>query len=248
MTLFSTLKKFFGNEVEEHEIQTQPQTVIAPAPTKTKKPKEKVIVTEANSKCPYCGSMFAKPPRKKTQCTNCKKFVSVRKRPFETEPQLLTKDEVEIVEREWDVYQELKGVFYGYNISNEAFTQRRNELKASLGETMFSLLKDIEKTITELSDKKMLYHSMAVALEAEGNENFIQYLKESYRCELLYLKENSVKKVRISGAMDFPVCRKMNDKVFTINAALEQMPLPNPRCKNYRNSDTGFCMCIYSPE
>ena len=68
--------------------------------------------------------------------------------------------------------------------------------------------------------------------------------------ELLDFKNNSnfIKKVQIlSCGNGCENCEKLNGKMYTIDEALNQMPIPNENCGNlfYTYSNYPFCRCLW---
>lgn len=84
------------------------------------------------------------------------------------------------------------------------------------------------------------------------HQNFFKFLKESSKMELYYEKQQEKQsgikmKVEIIAASggNNPSCDKYlekNGKKFTIDEALEKMPIPVEDCGN------GFCRCMYGAE
>jgi hypothetical protein len=96
----------------------------------------------------------------------------------------------------------------------------------------------------------MAFSQLAVYAEEEGRQ-FINYLIEAARCELLRYKQQGVKKVEIltSGLGNAcAACAAHAGKTFDINNALRLMPLPCPTCtRTLSGSRLGFCRCSYVP-
>ena len=73
----------------------------------------------------------------------------------------------------------------------------------------------------------------------------------SRKCELLQYQQQGIKKVRISTTGDRACenCKLLEGKVFSIEEALEKMPLPVKNCLHKLNPDApaGWCRCLYEP-
>jgi hypothetical protein len=104
-----------------------------------------------------------------------------------------------------------------------------------------------------LHDQKMVHWEMARFLFEEG-KNPNKMLKEVSKYQLRKFKDSGLKmKVRIDCAgsknNSCKECQKLNDKIYTIKKALEDMPLP---CKNctYDTNKNGFswCRCMWVAE
>jgi hypothetical protein len=110
---------------------------------------------------------------------------------------------------------------------------------------MFLLDKKI-KEARNLGEKSRLFYLKALMLDNAGKE-FDNELSDSRKFELLNLKSNDfVKKVQIITNLDScDVCKSDSDKVFSIEDALKEMPLPHKNCDRTLYSDKGFCRCSY---
>lgn len=78
----------------------------------------------------------------------------------------------------------------------------------------------------------------------DEGRNHIQHLRESRAADLKARVANSLTgKVRIltNGEAACAVCRRNDGKVFTIESALSEMPLPVEECEN------GWCQCMWTP-
>lgn len=108
------------------------------------------------------------------------------------------------------------------------------------------------KLVMKTSDKhkiKSLYYEMALFLNYEGKD-YSRVRQESERMELMSYKElGVVKKVEICKTdSSCEECKKMQGKVFTLDEALEKMPIPNSNCSfNFTRKGKPFCRCTYLP-
>lgn len=92
------------------------------------------------------------------------------------------------------------------------------------------------------------YHQKAIDLCRKGENPFPMLIK-SHRQNLLYLKKQGVRRVKISTARDkcvYKYCSKLDGKTFDIDRALEEMPIPG-ECRSNDVFETGqpFCRCLY---
>jgi hypothetical protein len=51
--------------------------------------------------CPYCGQALNKRPTKRTLCLNCQNFIYVKIRPIDHQEVLVTKEQEELLKKEW---------------------------------------------------------------------------------------------------------------------------------------------------
>ena len=146
-----------------------------------------------------------------------------------------------------------KRILEGYGINSKEFNKTQINLSKKFGkeasqeDTIWSLFGSISiRNIQDFHKTKMIYYCMALFLNEEG-KNHYDSLFQSKRFELMHLKKEGIKKVRIlSSTNGCTECQKMNDKVYAIEKAIKEMPLPHKKCKYYlRNKSYGFCRCIW---
>ena len=91
-------------------------------------------------------------------------------------------------------------------------------------------------------EMKMLYWQQARLLYELGSE-FLIVLQEAAKCELRDYQLAGLKKVEVltAGEQSCDKCSALNGKVFTIEQALEVMPIPVGDCGK------GWCRCLYAP-
>lgn len=95
---------------------------------------------------------------------------------------------------------------------------------------------------------KMLYFELAFFEKSMKNE-FYSLLQESKRMELIdikkHLQDNVDAEVVIRcGETDCEVCSKNDGRIMTIREALEEMPIPPPKCSH----NEGWCTCCYTAD
>jgi hypothetical protein len=206
--------------------------------------------------CPYCGFKFEKVPKRKKKCPECENYI------FVSGGRLYTKEEKDI--RDWlDSYN-----IEQLGITRDLFNKTRQELSkqfgsvASVSDTAWRLLNIINTPKKSFSEKEKIYLAMAEILRSEGKSadevlaqakkmEFLQgeieneALAKRFRKELLEMKNMGVEMVvKINTCNDEFVCdecMKANEKIFTIDEALENMPIPH-NCTNVR------CRCWWGFE
>jgi len=105
----------------------------------------------------------------------------------------------------------------------------------------------IAKNRNNLQTLKMIYYEMALFLNEQGKDCFTQ-LQLSNKMELLMYKKAGINKVQIltCGTGSCEQCQLLQDKIYTIDEALEKMPIPNKDCtKKMYDKNQGFCKCSY---
>lgn len=98
----------------------------------------------------------------------------------------------------------------------------------------------------DFNELKIIHFRKAIKLY-KNNSDFWEDLCHARRYELLKFKEFKYnKKVKILGCCGCDSCKILSNRIFTIDQALKDMPLPNPAC-NYKPNATekGWCRCSY---
>jgi len=120
--------------------------------------------------------------------------------------------------------------------------------RKSKKEAFFTLLERVAKEADDLHRRKMAHHFLAIE-KSRGGKDFLIHLKEAARCELLRYQQQNVKKVEILTAgsgNSCSECEKQSRKIYPIEQALKEMPLPCPSCTHAGLGDVpGFCRCTY---
>jgi len=92
-----------------------------------------------------------------------------------------------------------------------------------------------------------MFYSMAIFMNENSHDAF-PYLQEAARLSLRQMKkEGYADEVELMSG-ECPSCQELKDKVYTINDALKQMPVPNMSCTFIlTDKNRGFCRCMYLP-
>lgn len=190
-------------------------------------------------KCPYCLAELDSTPKRKTKCSQCGKFICVRKGQLVTEEEAHITDELVRLAR--------------FNITRKDFDKYRQTLAQqfkstpSVNDTLWRIFND------QLAKKRdpdwaiAIYYEMArlVALE---NKDPKPYIRQALAIRLGELKKQGVKTVRVAGygmQSDFsscPACKALHGQKFAIDVAIKEMPIP-AMCQ-----DKTGCRCSYISE
>ena len=216
--------------------------------------RQKGKVIESESICPYCKYTLEKKPTRKKKCSNCNNFIFVRTLPSTRQKVLVTENEAKKIDLEWDKVNYRKNAINqlnSYDINEKDYDNRKKELSKKLnseandGDVVWSLLN--EQLNKKMKDNdfgflSMIYNDMARILNKEGKDCFT-YLQQAIKMDLLRLQQSSFNKVEIStcGINSCEACQKLDSKVFTIEEALEKMPIPYKECTH----EIGYCRCCY---
>ena len=197
------------------------------------------------SSCPYCGTMLEKIPKRKSPCPNCKNVIFVRNKNMVTERKAIMLDFIK--------NSEFYGAYENEYLRIEDELKKKFGLEPNPSDIIWAYYnKLIVKNSSNYQKLSSIYYSMAVSLNKEGKD-FFQLLQQSKKMELLeYKRGGFIKKVKVltSGKDNScDSCLKLENKTFTINAALEKMPIPNKDCTHILyDENRGFCRCCYITE
>lgn len=215
----------------------------------------------ATAKCPYCNKELEQTPTRKKKCPVCNNYMYVRTQPSNRQKVVVTEEGAKQIDLEW---------------AKIGFKDNRLRQLAEFEITEHDFVRRVGKSIEEASEQefddviwteqnklanryikdndfgalKSLYYGMALKLNRQGKD-WIKVLQESQKMSLLDCgKYGVIKQVKIFSSDDScEACRLLHDKIFTIEEALEKMPLPCKECtyKFYTPGDKigGFCRCMY---
>jgi len=181
---------------------------------------------------------------------------------FETKEKIyLTEDELKKYEAEADTYyigkENLRKVT-SYGITDSEIDRVRQELAVKFGRqpsTSDVVWGAYCKKTSQLVDRRpipnheigMIYYAKGLVLDSEGKDCYEQ-LKESGRFQLLEYKNNGIRKVSILAKKSCLHCSQLAGKIYDIEDALKNSPLPVKDCKTKLSKKSkGFCRCLYLP-
>jgi len=204
---------------------------------------------ESEVVCPYCKKVLEQKPQRKKKCPFCNNDIYVRSKQNIFSSTLLTKEDAMAVD--W-----LKNL-QNFGIKDNDFINKRRVLSKKFGkeakstDVIWGLFNELILKTKDLHSLKMIYYEMALFLNQEGKDCF-SVLQQSAKMELMEFKqEGFIKKVRIltAGEDSCEACRRLENKVFTIEEALEKMPIPCNECTHkLYDEKRGFCRCCYLAE
>jgi len=214
--------------------------------------------------CPYCNENLVEPPKTKKKCPNCKNPVYFKVDPYTKKQYYLNEQEARKIEKLQDRYR-IEERFYNrfkdFGLTEQYFKKRQidYEKKAGRNYLVFAFLNSLFNELTldyakrkDYQSLKCMYHAMGYFLyefniDRGHNHNFFFYLYESQKMDLYYHKsiekqtgiKNKVGIMTSGKAYACSKCYELEEKTFTIDEALEKMPIPVKDCGN------GFCKCSY---
>jgi len=219
------------------------------------------VPIQSSAVCPYCNAKLAKRPQRKKKCPSCGNFIFVRTLPTTREKVLATEAEARRIDEEWAQrrrHMRWLDFLNANGIPKRAFAQKKKYLSKKWGReapdsgviwTFLNELLEKEAKSGNLHRLSTLYYMMAQFLDEEGKD-FFPLLVESSKWELMDLKQRGFTKVEVNTVRDTyvcPACQQLAGRVFSIDDAVRQMPIPCKECTHVVHSKPGFCRCRYQP-
>jgi len=202
------------------------------------------------AECIYCYKPLKKIPGSKTKCPHCGEFIYVRTRPMIKERVLVKEIQLTQLEQEWQEHFAIRDFREHIKSHCKNFDKKYSAIKDDLikkfraepseGDVLWALSMELLLKFMENSnfeDMKMIYFDQALFLYAQGKD-YIRVLAEANKCDLYhYRKQKIVKKVEIvtCGDASCPSCQKLSGKIYTIDQALKEMPIPEKTCSHEVN-------------
>ena len=209
---------------------------------------------EPDSLCPNCNKKLEKKPGKKAKCPSCGKFIYVRTSPKTQQKILTTESGAKKIDQEWEKIYSAKrwlGMLKSYGVDEKDLSKYKEKEGGSDRDAIWSIFNELIERYAkknDLQNLKMVYYQMALFLNEEGKD-FFKIRQQSSIMELKqFQKEGFVKKVKILASDEScEACKKLKNKIFTINEALEKLPIPCAECTHIMdNGKRGFCRCLYN--
>jgi hypothetical protein len=234
-------------------------TGVKPAHEETREPATELF-------CPHCGAAVSPPPRSKRKCPSCAELMLPRTLLDGTKA-LLTPEQADDLNRqkaelagERQLVERLEA--YGVN------KQERREIEAQLQQRWGSIpsKRDVAWTaanrkLTEAAQQDDLqrlaniYWQMALQLYDEGRDHFkLSQMAKKYELLAMQREEkHQPYKVRVRVLGVCPESRALEGRRYTIEEALEEMPIPRADCTWQTSargdkSGPGWCACAYTKE
>lgn len=203
--------------------------------------------------CPNCGKALATIPTRTAKCTLCKKPIIIR-------TDRTTKAKIYLTEahgHDFDLKRKAQAarnkalrLTQDIGLSVAHFTAKEKQLSLhgptpTPHDIFWSLANDALKLYSQQGkwqDLKMVYWTLA-RLQFENNQPHLDFLRAAATAELQHLRSvDIVKGARIAAGQACELCRRNNGRVYTIEEALREMPIPNPNCQNV------WCRCVWMAE
>lgn len=227
-----------------------------------KKENEKKLIDERKAECPYCFKILSKAPDSKTKCPYCGNFIFVRTRFQDNVRVVMTEKEAK--KHDKDRHENSVAKKFKQNLMcSELFSEKNYLLvKETLtkkfgftpsdGDVLWGLSNGLTQEAmikNNMQEIRMIHFAQALFLHESGKDCF-KLLQEVRRCELMEYKDGGyIKKVEISSGGECSCCKELSGKIYTIDQALKEMPIPVKDCsfKLNKSAPTGWCRCCYVP-
>ena len=221
-------KQELQRRIAERKSKSQPAVVTRVSFPSTR-PSPLPPITLSSPCCPYCGVIQEPPPTRRRKCRDCGQTIHVRTDREERKKYLLTAEEAERMAA--------KDAGHARQQRNEEWKQLSEQVRVAM----------------QAGDWKSLqaaYQQQARILFIESRPHR-HVSQEATRARLMSLLEIGVADVEARTADDERVCahcQSIDGKVFTIQEALETMPMPGPNCTdgNEQNPHGGHCRCVFA--
>lgn len=208
--------------------------------------------------CPYCGSIFPKPTKRKTRCEDCRGDVYVRTKQLLFNSDLLTEQDMMVA----DFFKTLAE----YGATEDDYFKASQDMRARFGAAASSydavwalsnrLIAEKARTSTSpgdaISSAKLITLSQAWYQYRRGH-NPAPYLNRVRNYELQEIRntarlfpEGILVKVSVNGCCD--TCGSLfGGKTYDLKDLFENPVLPVPGCtKNLEKRNYSYCTCIYT--
>ena len=243
MGIFDSLKD--KHKVVKKTLGEQIKAVIKPSPVTGSSNDTRKLESQTQSSCPYCESPLKDVPKKKKKCPTCGNYIYVRTKQ-NLFPSILLREEDALAA---DEFEKLKA----HGVSQRNFTSEKNRLSKEKKADVSSIdvcLNLYNKLILQTKDPNLLrslYFEMALFLYSI-NRDFFNHLQMSAKMELMAYKQQGVRSVSIltCGEASCSECKKLSDRVYTIDKALRENPVPCKACSfRLHGGRAGWCRCQY---
>lgn len=176
----SFLKRFFGERDKEEKGQEKGHHFTR--------------IGNTDNKCPYCENTLTERPHRKKKCPHCKNDIYVCTRPIDKEKVLVTEEQFQEIERQWEIYHYEQSASpeekQEFENTRRAFLEK-SEREPSRNDIFWSMY---NKKLLEYAQNgdwglyRNTRHKMAELLSKEGKE--AEALKTF--CEIAYLDINGI--------------------------------------------------------
>ncbi|HHT11188.1 MAG TPA: hypothetical protein GX009_12855 [Candidatus Atribacteria bacterium] len=203
--------------------------------------------------CPYCNGQLDQFPKRKKKCPYCSNYIYVRTIPENRKRALVTEKQKVEIDKQWEKENEWNN---RYRITKEEYYSKKEILsqkfgtEAKWGDVIWRTLVGRTLSAKSFNELTMLYFQKALFLYDEGRKQYFKMLQVSKVFKLKNYKNDGIEMVQISTCQDNSCesCSKLEGKIYSIDEALKEMPIPNINCEyDWNDVGTGWCRCDWLP-
>ena len=201
--------------------------------------------------CPYCGVVLDTPPKGSRKCPACRDKIVVRTRRSDGAKQYLTEHDAKVfdAERKADVFRN-KAIRAADMIGMDKATFERTE-KELLAKSPGNGPGDVFWTLAnkQVANQmrsgnwhglSMTYFQQALWLHNEGRP-YVRLKVEAEKARAQSYTGLDRQELEVDASHCCPNCSKFNGRIYPIEQALREWPVPVQECTN------GWCLCTWLP-
>jgi len=119
-----------------------------------------------------------------------------------------------------------------------------SEIEVNKNDVFWELYKDLLKKALNFEILHMIYWNMAIFKDKLG-ENSFEFQQKSHQSRLLHLMHQGKTKVKINASGCSYSCSKLHNLILPLSNAINNLPIPNPKCESILHSSNTWCASIY---
>ncbi len=255
---FGKKAKLSEPKKERADEEKLKQPISAQAVFNTEAKELKIKTNEVESlkpiklECPICKQSLDRHSRNRFKCPHCRNWIY-----FLGDNPVTREDHERLAEKYYqDRYKEtLRGTMVEelakIGLAEEKLKGREQELLAKMGvqpqkiSVILSLFSETIVKVKDPNEKWERYLSLANILHKGGEDSF-HVLQVAQKNKLAALKKEGYRNVSILAGRMCEACRKLDEKVLSIEEALKTTPIPIRDCQNRSEDEKcSFCNCEY---
>lgn len=213
-------------------------------------PPSKEVFKPIENKCPYCGVELNKSINRKTQCSDCRKYIYFRGKPTIFKSSLMTEEQACIEDTMHEILNHIviKDASTFYADENRKLSARFGK-EASPKDTFWCMAQQIiEKSVNDEAISR-IYPILASYLYKIG-ENHTHMMEAFFKIQTQNYLLNGYKYIEIftnPGCCNN--CKTLHGKKFEINEQIKNPSLPNIACTTGLDKGDKYpwCSCSIVP-
>jgi hypothetical protein len=209
----------------------------------------------AGLKCTGCDNTFQSAPKTRVKCPKCNTMNIVRVDPDNRAKVLVDENKIVQFKSYCDkiyLYRKHERILlqqYEFPAKQyDALRNKNGKYKLDNIWAGFNWLLDKFMKKGDLQELKLIYYQMAIMLHDEEKDP-TECLKASSKMSLQEMKNNGVVDTVtvLANSDSCESCRALVDKKYSLQEALDILPVPNSSCTHDLKQGNGFCRCILVP-